>query len=66
MRRYTFVIHVHPDGLTTLENLATQQQVQISDLDTVGPQIGRWLNRPPKPSSASGAPRLTSQEKKGT
>jgi hypothetical protein len=44
MNRYTFVIHVHPGGLSTLENLSTHERVRVSDLDMVGGQIERWLN----------------------
>ena len=43
MNRYTFVIHVHPDGPTTLENLSTHERIPLSDLDAVGAQIERWL-----------------------
>jgi hypothetical protein len=43
MNRHTFVIHVHPGGLSTLENLSTHERVRVSDLDTVGRQIERWL-----------------------
>jgi hypothetical protein len=41
--RYTFVIQIHPDGPSTLENLSTREQVPVSDLAAVGPQIERWL-----------------------
>jgi hypothetical protein len=47
MNRYTFVIHVHPDGPTTLENLSTHERVPLSDLDAVGAQIERWLSALP-------------------
>jgi len=43
MNRYTFVIHVHPDGPSTLENLSTCERVPLADLDAVGAQIERWL-----------------------
>ena len=43
MTRYTFVVQIHPDGLSTLENLSTHERVRVSDLATVGPQIERWL-----------------------
>lgn len=43
MTRYTFVVQVHPDGISTLENLATRERLLIADLAAVGPQIGRWL-----------------------
>jgi hypothetical protein len=41
--RYTFVVQVHPEGISTLENLSTQERVLIADLETVGPQIQVWL-----------------------
>lgn len=44
MNRYTFVIQVHPDGPTTLENLSTRERIPLSDLDAVGAQIERWLS----------------------
>jgi hypothetical protein len=43
MNRYTFVIQIHPGGLSTLENLSTNERIRLSDLATVGPQIERWL-----------------------
>ena len=43
MTRYSFVIQVHPGGVSTLENLATRERVKIDGFDTVGPQIERWL-----------------------
>ena len=43
MLRHTFVVHVYPGGISTLENLATHELVQIFDLTGVGPQIDRWL-----------------------
>jgi hypothetical protein len=44
VKRYTFVVQVHPDGPSTLENLSTQERVRVSDLGAVGPQIGRWMD----------------------
>jgi hypothetical protein len=41
--RYTFLVQVHPDGVSSLENLTTRERVRITDLDAVGPQIARWL-----------------------
>jgi hypothetical protein len=41
--RYTFVVQIHPDGLSTLENLSTHERVRVTDLATVGPQIERWI-----------------------
>ena len=56
MTRYSFVIQVHPGGVSTLENLATRERVKIDELDTVGSQIERWLNElevdPQSPSPA--------------
>jgi hypothetical protein len=43
MTRYTFVVQIHPDGPSTLENLSTHERVRISDLASVGPQIEQWL-----------------------
>jgi hypothetical protein len=43
MNRYTFVIHVHSDGPSTLENLNTNERVQVVDLAAVGSQIELWL-----------------------
>jgi hypothetical protein len=42
--RHTFVVQVHPDGPTTLENLSTHERVRVTDLTAVGPQIEQWLN----------------------
>jgi hypothetical protein len=41
--RYTFIIQVHTDGISTIENLATYERVQIEDFATVGAQIETWL-----------------------
>jgi hypothetical protein len=43
MNRHTFVIQVHADGPSTLENLSTRERVPLSDLAAVGPQIEQWL-----------------------
>jgi hypothetical protein len=43
MTRYTFVVQVHPGGISTVENLATSDRVRITDVTTVGRQIARWL-----------------------
>ena len=43
MNRYTFVIQVHPGGISTLENVSTQERIPLDDLDEVGPRIERWL-----------------------
>jgi hypothetical protein len=44
--RHTFVVQVHPDGPTTLENLSTHERVRVTDLSAVGPQIEQWLDGP--------------------
>ena len=59
VNRFTFVVQVHPDGISTLENLGTHERVRISDLEAVGPQIESWLEeqrgvRPPSPDSGTG------------
>jgi hypothetical protein len=43
VKRHTFVVQVHPDGISTLENLSTHERVRIAELSAVGPQIDRWL-----------------------
>jgi hypothetical protein len=43
LKRYTFVVQIHPGGLSTLENLSTQERVEIVDLTALCPQIERWL-----------------------
>jgi hypothetical protein len=43
VNRYTFVVQVHPDGISTLENLATHERVRVADLAALGPQIEQWL-----------------------
>jgi hypothetical protein len=43
MNRYTFVVYVHPDGISTLENLTSHERVQITELDEIGPRIEFWL-----------------------
>jgi hypothetical protein len=59
MNRYTFVIHVHSDGPSTLENLSTNERIQVVDLAAVGSQIERWLEalHPARGSSAFTADR---------
>ena len=53
------VVQVHPEGVSTLENLSTAERVRIAAMDEVGPQIERWLMGidrapPPAPPAASG------------
>jgi hypothetical protein len=43
VNRYTFVLQVHPDGPSTLENLSTHERIRVADMSAVGPQIERWL-----------------------
>ncbi len=43
MNRYTFVVQVHPQGISTLENLSTHERVSLPELAAVGPQIELWL-----------------------
>jgi hypothetical protein len=50
MNRYTFVIQVHANGPSTLENLSTHEVIPVPDLSAVGPQVERWLAA--MPSSA--------------
>lgn len=61
MNRFTFVVQVHPDGISTLENLATQERIRISDLGSVGPQIERWLAEQPEATPRPPAGRATTQ-----
>jgi hypothetical protein len=61
MVRHTFVVQVHPDGISTLENLNTRERVRISEFASVGRQIERWLAEASDqdgatPSSAPAAP----------
>jgi hypothetical protein len=41
--RYTFLVQVLPDGISTLENLSTHERSQIVDFAAIGPQIEAWL-----------------------
>jgi hypothetical protein len=50
VKRYTFVVQIHPEGISTLENLSTQERVRIPELGQVGPQIERWLAEAPEGS----------------
>jgi hypothetical protein len=55
MKRHTFVVQVHRDGISTLENLSTHERVRVSDLGTVGSQIERWLADQPGDGSRTPA-----------
>lgn len=56
MNRYTFVIHIHTDGPSTLENLSTHELISVPDLAAVGPQIERWLETLPTVSAPDPVP----------
>jgi hypothetical protein len=43
VKRYTFVVQVHPEGISTVENLGTHERVRLAELTAVAPQIERWL-----------------------
>jgi hypothetical protein len=47
LKRYTFVVQVHPEGISTLENLSTHERIRLPELADVGPQIERWLAEAP-------------------
>lgn len=55
MHRHTFVVQVHPGGLSTLENLSTQERVRIAEMAAVGPQIDQWLEALRDAEERSGA-----------
>jgi hypothetical protein len=48
MNRYTFVIHVHPEGISTVENVSTGERIALSELTEVAPRIEHWLAELPK------------------
>jgi hypothetical protein len=65
VNRYTFVVQVHPDGISTLENLSTRERVNVTAMAEVGPQIERWLEAPqlsPAPARSETAPRESAPE----
>jgi hypothetical protein len=43
MNRYTFVIQVHPEGISTLENLSTHERIRLDQFAEIGPCVERWL-----------------------
>jgi hypothetical protein len=55
MNRYTFVVRIQPEGVSTLENLSTYERVKVTDLALIGPQIERWLREQPESSAAANA-----------
>ena len=52
MNRYTFVVQVHPEGISTLENASTNERVALTELAEVAPRIERWLAELPKGEAA--------------
>lgn len=44
MRRHSFLVHIHPGEVSTLENLRTRERLPIDDLADVGAQIERWVS----------------------
>jgi hypothetical protein len=66
-QRHTFIVQVHPEGLATLENLATRERVQVHELASVGAQIERWLRAPAaaeQPRSGSPGDETESEERR--
>jgi hypothetical protein len=51
VNRFTFLVQIHPEGISTLENLGTHERVRISELAAIGPQIERWLVDQPDPTT---------------
>lgn len=49
MNRFTFVVQVHPEGISTLENVSTNERVALTELAEVAPRIEGWLAELPKP-----------------
>jgi hypothetical protein len=43
MRRWSFIVQVHPGGVTVVENLRTRERVRVEELNAVGAQIERWV-----------------------
>jgi hypothetical protein len=63
VNRYTFVVQVHPEGISTLENLSTHERVRVPDMSAVGPQIESWLEELDlSPASTSPVPSESAQE----
>lgn len=56
MNRFTFVVRIQPEGVSTLENLSTYERVKVTDLALIGPQIERWLAEQPDTSAVAGTP----------
>jgi hypothetical protein len=43
MRRRTYVIRVHGDEVSTLEDVRTGERVSLRELDEIPRQLARWL-----------------------
>jgi hypothetical protein len=56
MNRYTFVIQIHPHGISTLENLSTQERIRLGELTEIGPCIERWMAELARPETAEPQP----------
>jgi hypothetical protein len=52
VKRHTFVVQVHPEGISTLEDLSTHELVRLENLAEIGPQIERWLADQPSAMTA--------------
>jgi hypothetical protein len=63
VQRYTFVVQVHPEGISTLENLSTHERIRISQPAEIGPQIERWLEDSDQASADSRSAAVPSPEK---
>jgi hypothetical protein len=48
VNRFTFVVQIHPEGISTLENLTTHERVPVTELAAIGLQIERWLDERPE------------------
>ena len=53
--RATFVVQVHEDGGTVLENVRTRECVWLSQLSEIAPQITGWLDDPKRHPGAGTA-----------
>lgn len=41
--RHTFLVQVHPGGISTVENLRTRERVRVEELGTLGDLVERWV-----------------------
>ena len=53
--RATFVVQVHEDGGTVLENVRTRECVWLSQLSDIAAHITGWLDDPERPHGAGPA-----------